>query len=190
MSSPGNPMSRALDVAAFGWDRPWPGLYPDDLPPEWRLDYYSNEFRALLVPYSSWCDADEACWQEWEEELPPQFRLYWELPAASPGAIAALEQRCARLDGRCGGVVVAGEGAISLSTTLPWVHFSGGAGCYQGEGMGLLWLDGCPPLAQLRGQLEALLANTPGGASLVVVDGAPPDSRCLREATILADMLS
>ncbi len=178
-------------MAAYGWDHPWPGLYPDDLPPEWRLDYYSNQFRALLVPYRDWSGADDAQWQVWAEELPAGFRLFWELPGSDLATLTRLEQHCSELRGRCGGIVLVGEGTPAvLPTQLPWVHFAGAPGSYRGEGMGLLWLESCPPLRQLREEFEALLTGQPAAASvLVVISGAIPDSHCLEQATILADML-
>lgn len=69
-----------LDIAAYGWLGPeWKELYPDDLPPEWRLDYYGNEFSAIIVPASDWqaVSIDEAT--HWLEEAPQGFRFFWEI---------------------------------------------------------------------------------------------------------------
>lgn len=50
-----------------GWDE-W---YPDDLPAEWRFDYFANEFRAVFISESEWLTWDEASWDEldWPEYL-------------------------------------------------------------------------------------------------------------------------
>lgn len=49
----------------------WDVWYPDDLPPEWRLDYYANEFRALFLPVSLWSVWGEEEWEEldWPDHL-------------------------------------------------------------------------------------------------------------------------
>lgn len=80
-----------LELAAYGWDSPvWSTFYPEDLPQEWRLDYYSNEFTSLVVPASDWAGVsiDEAA--SWLAEAPEGFRFYWEL-ADAEGASRLLE---------------------------------------------------------------------------------------------------
>lgn len=80
-----------LDLAAYGWTSPaWSPLYPEDLPEEWRLDYYCNEFSSLVVPSADWAAAsiDEAA--SWLSEAPEGFRFFWEL-ADVDGASRLLE---------------------------------------------------------------------------------------------------
>jgi hypothetical protein len=80
-----------IELAAYGWDNPaWSRFYPEDLPPEWRLDYYSNEFTSIVVPAADWAGAsiDEAA--GWLAEAPEGFRFYWELDSAE-GASRLLE---------------------------------------------------------------------------------------------------
>lgn len=80
-----------IELAAYGWDGPaWSAFYPEDLPPEWRLDYYSNEFGSLVVPAADWArvSIDEAA--RWLGEAPQGFRFYWEL-ADAEGATRLLE---------------------------------------------------------------------------------------------------
>lgn len=80
-----------IELAAYGWQgAPWSALYPEDMPPEWRLDYYSNEFSSLVVPAADWGRAsiDEA--SGWLAEAPPGFRFYWEIADAG-GASRLLE---------------------------------------------------------------------------------------------------
>ncbi|MBI3562714.1 MAG: hypothetical protein HY080_13465 [Gammaproteobacteria bacterium] len=45
-------------VGASDWQHPqWQQeFYPADLPPEWRLGFYSNEFRVVLLPMCYWPD--------------------------------------------------------------------------------------------------------------------------------------
>jgi hypothetical protein len=68
-------------VAARGWSYPsWHGsFYPDDLPEDWRLSYYSNEFRAVVVPASEWVELDCAELERWAEDVPEEFLFYLEV---------------------------------------------------------------------------------------------------------------
>jgi len=45
-----------LVVGAYGWNQSgWlESFYPEDMPEDWRLDYYSQFFQAVLVPESEW----------------------------------------------------------------------------------------------------------------------------------------
>ncbi|VAW71710.1 hypothetical protein MNBD_GAMMA10-1611 [hydrothermal vent metagenome] len=46
----------SIKLGACGWNHAhWQGgFYPDDLPLDWRLSYYSNEFSAVLLTEKQW----------------------------------------------------------------------------------------------------------------------------------------
>lgn len=50
------------------------GFFPDDLPHDWCLSYYSNEFRGLCVAASELLNLEDP--QEWLEDIPENF-LFW-----------------------------------------------------------------------------------------------------------------
>jgi len=66
-----------LKVGAYDWLHPeWQGeFYPDDLPEDWQLSYYANEFSVVLVPEARW-SAKDLDLQEWSDEVPGNFRFY------------------------------------------------------------------------------------------------------------------
>jgi hypothetical protein len=68
-------------VSARGWSHSsWDGIfYPDDLPEDWRLSYYSNEFSAVVVPASDWVDLDTVEIERWTEDVPEEFLFYLEV---------------------------------------------------------------------------------------------------------------
>ncbi len=72
-------MAQQLEVGARGWDHPgWVGsFYPESLPPEWRLTYFSNEFFRVLVPASEWVKAETL--PEWCGEVHERFGFLLEL---------------------------------------------------------------------------------------------------------------
>lgn len=53
-------------------------FYSEDLPEEWQLGFYSNEFPVVYVPATDWIDAPEL--SEWTEDVSDSFRFILEIP--------------------------------------------------------------------------------------------------------------
>jgi len=73
---------KTIRVGACDWQHPqWQNcFYPDDLPQDWRLSYYANEFSTVLVPQSQWqasWQAEGADFEQWAEDVPEGFRFYF-----------------------------------------------------------------------------------------------------------------
>jgi len=68
-------------VGARGWlhERWLESFYPEDIPEEWRLGFYANEFNTLLVPWTQWSESIEEL-EEALDDTPDDFHLYLELP--------------------------------------------------------------------------------------------------------------
>lgn len=75
-----HPRFSSLTLAAYGWSPvDWAQVfYPGDLPPEWRVSYYANEFKSVLLPANGWVSplADAAFWQT---EAGADFSFYLEI---------------------------------------------------------------------------------------------------------------
>lgn len=147
-----------LEMAACGWlGEAWDAAYPEDLPPEWRLDYYSNQFDALLVPAADWLREDDATLEEWLEEVPEGFRLYWELSAdADTRRLLHRYQRSAASP--AGWILQSGtepseELAAELRAVAPLL-----APCHEGEWRGgdiaILAVESEPDLRALRQAID------------------------------------
>lgn len=73
-------------------------FYPSDLPADWQLAYFANEFRATLLPLDCWSTADPATPTQWREDVPTTFSFVAEAPRRRPVAgesqpeMRALEQ--------------------------------------------------------------------------------------------------
>jgi len=80
-------------IGTRGWEHaPWLGdFYPDELPPDWRFCYYSNNLRSVLVPQELWPETGRAQVAQWAEDSDPAFRFVIELPATL-GALPAPAQ--------------------------------------------------------------------------------------------------
>lgn len=70
-------MAGELLIGAVDWEHVgWHGsFYPDDLPPEWRLTYYANEFSSLLLPATRWREADRVELEGWCDDVSERFRF-------------------------------------------------------------------------------------------------------------------
>jgi len=70
-----------ITVAARGWSYPaWSeSFYPDDLPEDWHLAYYSNEFRAVMVPAAEFANVDPLEVERWVEDVVEGFEFYLEV---------------------------------------------------------------------------------------------------------------
>ncbi len=68
-------------VAARGWrHRAWvDNFYPEGLPADWQLSYYSNEFRAVVVPADYWPTVDALEVERWQEDTDEAFRFFLEV---------------------------------------------------------------------------------------------------------------
>lgn len=77
---------QGLLVAAHGWSHAaWCGsFYPDDLPEDWWLSFYSNEFRAVVVPAAEWTAVDTLVVERWVEDTHGEFRFYLEVAELMP----------------------------------------------------------------------------------------------------------
>ncbi len=77
-------------IGSTGWQHPaWcDDYYPADLPADWQLAYYANEFPVLLVP------AGVALPEDYEAEADLDLQLVFELTATT---VSGLQQQLAQL---------------------------------------------------------------------------------------------
>ena len=74
-----------VQIGTNGWlHANWLGaFYPDDLPEDWQLDYYSNIFKSVLVPMQDWmswgCDDLEELADCVEDEFSFYFAMQGKL---------------------------------------------------------------------------------------------------------------
>lgn len=70
-----------LSVGTVGWNHPeWEGSYYDpEMPEEWRFCFFSNQFRAVVVPADEVDRLTEEQAGEWVEESDPDFWFVLEL---------------------------------------------------------------------------------------------------------------
>lgn len=139
----------SVSIAAVDWDHAaWSGsFYPPDLPPEWRLGYYANEFPAVVLPPERWRAVDAAQVAQWLEDTGPRFRFFVDASAGVAVPAWLLQALGARLGGVLGGV----DGCIFERCSGPVAPRALRAALERlaSAGGGVLVVDGRPPAHEL-----------------------------------------
>lgn len=123
-------MKPELCIGARGWrHESWVGeFYPDDMPRDWWLAYYSNEFDAVLVPWNYLQDAQPDIVQSWLDDTDETFRFFLELPASA--SKERVKTVLDTLGPRLGGILfneIINESKISADNSFPlaeWVDIA------------------------------------------------------------------
>ncbi|BCN92794.1 hypothetical protein THMIRHAM_05790 [Thiomicrorhabdus immobilis] len=101
-----------LQVGAYGWQyASWVGaFYPEDIPKEWQLDFYSNAYRVLLVPESIWLQWSEGELEELLDSVEEDFSFFFEVDGSFSEPKRVQLNRVVEAFGGCvKGVVVISE---------------------------------------------------------------------------------
>lgn len=184
--------SPVLHIMSCGWDySDWLGaFYPDDLPDDWRLTFYANEFPGVLVPETDWLEADSAELAAWAADVEEGFRFYLEITQADN--FDACQQRASDLGELIGGIILVN------GTSLPGLlNYPVYQAVYAGETFGnevpaavILASHALGDLKSQRDLLQRLVANAPPGRNLpLFVQGHPPSIEAIRNLHQLAQLL-
>ncbi|QCU89614.1 hypothetical protein [Thiomicrorhabdus sediminis] len=67
-----------IQIGTLGWQHEsWQGgFYPEDMPEDWQLDFYANQFHCLLVPEPTWLAWTDDDLADVLQSLPEKFALY------------------------------------------------------------------------------------------------------------------
>ena len=103
----------SIKVGSYGWQSAslLQSFYPPDLPEDWRLSFYANEFSSVLVPADVWCAA-ELDIEEWQD-VPEHFSFYLQqADEACSERLAEIGQALGEKLGDC----------VSVGTELPLIE--------------------------------------------------------------------
>ena len=97
-----------LLIGACGWSHSgWlADFYPQELPVDWRLSYYANEFPVVLVTAQDW-DLPEAAASQWCEDTDASFRFVIEITANTAEELQPQLERIVGFGDRCAGILLA-----------------------------------------------------------------------------------
>ncbi|MDM7321963.1 MAG: hypothetical protein P3W87_001495 [Gammaproteobacteria bacterium] len=155
-----------IRLGSFDWRHAaWQGrFYPEDLPEDWQLAFYANEFDALGLAAEAWFAPSLEELAGWVKDTREGFYFYPELPAWQ---VPDLEVRLKVLGPRLG-AILAGAGCPSELIELAG-HFA--SVWAQGA------VEGLPQVAH-----DFVEALEPGRAPLVVLKSSRVNLRAARKA--------
>ena len=115
-------------------DPAWKAFYPEELPEDWRLAYYGNYWKDLLIPAREW--ERFTLDLHWVRDLPDALRLYFEVPGdlAEPGDPCA--RLAAALGPQLGGLLVADPSVLPAGALPPGQLLARAPGLPAGNGIG------------------------------------------------------
>lgn len=130
--APTVPFRCDIDVAARSWDHDgWDDeFFPLDLPRAWRLTFYANHFRSVLVPGRMLLRAESTNLAEWLADTPEEFRFFLEISVRLVerfrlGGVSALLRWLEPLRGRIGGLLLLGFSCPRGRTFGCWLEALG-----------------------------------------------------------------
>jgi hypothetical protein len=179
-------------IMPVGWDYPaWMGdFYPDDLPDEWRLAYFANEFSGVLIPRAEWEQADAEQFKAWVDEVSDSFRFYLELDSMVATQVCLLKGRA--LGASLGGFVVHPGADRSDLGGLPVFAGTGLAHGFEAVVRPAIIMQSneLGGLREQRERLETLVTKLPPAVDVpFFITGAPPSIGLLRNLRQLARLM-
>ncbi len=179
-------------IGARGWRHAgWQdSFYPHDLPQDWQLSYYSNEFSVVVIRAQEWAQIDDM--SALREDCADGFHFLFELPVAAAESLSRSMDKIRQLGSRCVGVIIPAQQAqqfdacrASLPNTIP-CYFDGYPAS---ETNALIKLHSGTDLKKLRVLMESALRISASCPVQVIVEGEPPDIELLRNAQTMLELL-
>lgn len=188
-----------LVLGARGWlHEQWvDNYYPEDIPDEWRLGFYANEFNTLLVPWPQWNESIEAL-EEGLEDTDDDFHLYLELP----DTVEALPVHLNEIADKVAGLVCINDEIAGwqeqplMDIALFAVSQQEGALFLEGSEVGsdkqveLVLIDSAKidDLVVMREQLELALHSAGSRLDFIFTDTSPT-LEAMRNTVMIAELL-
>ncbi len=172
------------------WDR---DFFPDDLPADWRLSFYANEYGGILLPAEVWEQEQKP--DDWLDDVPEVFDFHFQVRAGMRRAsLDRLIKAADALDVRLKGLILEAEDEQgydrlldSLKGILPGRKLSVMSPCrdlslcWQPElttvtacGPGVLMLNGDKTPRELRTMIEDFAAVTTEETAILFVRAPVP----------------
>ena len=173
-------MSDRLLLGFSGWPLLWSGYFPEDLPEDWQLAYYSNDADALVLSANQLHAMDIEDLEEWCDDLPDYFRFY-----LKADAVADVSAKHLDVLGEYLGSFLLPESAVNSENYLCWYDM--GDGCWgKPDQPRLVFLDYAQ--TDLRSMRESL-QKLPKELDALILDREISDPRSIAELKTLTQLL-
>jgi hypothetical protein len=173
-------LSDRLLLGFSGWPLVWPDYFPEDLPEDWRLAYYSNDADALVLSADELHAIDVDDLEEWCDDLPDYFRFYLKVDAVADVSAGYLE-----VIGEHLGAFLLPESASKADHDRSWVTMADGCWGESGQPR-LVFLN--YEQTDLRSMRE-LLQKLPKELEALILNREISDPRSLAELKTLTQLL-
>ena len=173
-------MSDRLLLGFSGWPLMWSDYFPEDLPEDWQLAYYSNDADALVLSADELHAIDTSDLEEWCDDLPDYFRFYLKVDAVADVSAGHLEV----LGGHLGAFLLP-ESAANSENERSWA----------GMGNGFWGVSGQPRMVFLEYEqtdlrsMRELLQKLPKELEALILNREISDPRSLAELKTLTQLL-
>lgn len=172
-----------------GWQH---NFYPDDLPQDWQLAYYSNEFSMVVIREQEWMQIEDMA--DLQKECPEdfQFLIEWPVLALTENLFGQFIDRIQQLGRQCAGVIIPAQQEpllVRCRSCLPETIPCYFEGTLASETNGLIKVSDGTNLKELRGLLESAMRLSASSPVRVIVEGEPPEIELLRNAETLLGLL-
>lgn len=187
--TPSTPLPDLL-VTTRGWQHPdWDSsFYPDDMPDDWRLSYFANNFAGVLVSAEECEKLDIATAQAWLDELEGDFDFYLEADVSAGLKELLADRLVGVLSAKAENIrTFAENNNISLRNAPNSIVYVSN----DGEQVFCLYRPAAElTLAELRQDIEDMLGVSQTARRCVLCwDTAEPRPEALESARVIAELL-
>ena len=205
--------NKTLEIGAFGWLHPgWDdSYYPEDLPEDWRLDFYSHHFNVLLMPCDDWKQVSQDDVEQWLSDVKSDFVFFLQLSRVPDQAtMQQLQMIKGVLAERLTGLVWQGDSDVLQSGDIAVLQGIAAVlidndNSVAAQQMQCCWRDGrevqstilgfisaeqATDTRALRKLIEAFLQQGEDDSDLYLIfEGQPPLIKAMEDTRIIEQML-
>ena len=203
-----------LAIGSSGWlHQQWEeNYYPDDIPDEWRLNFYSHHFQCVLMRPDEWLTATSEKLAQWCEDIDESFAFFVSVTdQLDDVAITHLQQLKAQLGNQLKGLIFQSKAVTlnrsylnDLSAILTLYADSDELiesettiqVCWRAQreikqaSVGFIDKATSENIREVRAHLEIFLEQSTDSDLYLFFEGDPPDSSRMQETKVIHQLLS
>jgi hypothetical protein len=204
-----------IEIGALGWTHPgWDNdYYPEDLPEDWRLDYYSHHFQFVLMQPGEWLHAGDDEIGQWLEDVKDSFDFFLALEPddIDVPAIEQIGRIKNMLSERLRGLVILQyDNKIEASmlrdlSALATVYVDTDANIEEADKIKPCWRmgreissspigfieeDATKDMRNMRAHIEAFIEQGGTQPLYMVYEGKSPSTRAMQDAQMILQLLT
>ena len=200
-----------IETGALGYQHPgWEEhYYPEGLPEDWLLDYYSHHFRFVLLKTSEWIAVSEDEVRQWKEDVKESFDFFLSIQSTDidDRLVEQVKMIKTILGEQLRGVVIMQSGvpnSIQSLLALTDVYIDtdtleslpdGARPCWR-KGreihdcvLGFLDREDTKDIRTMRAHIQTFMTVRDPQLAYLVYEGEPPPSQLMQDAQVILQLL-